>query len=156
MPEGRIAQLSVSRGGVPKLPVLAARVGPLGLEGDAVKHTRVHGGPERALCLYSLERLRALVAEGHSPVPGALGENVTIEGLDWDEVRPGVRLALGPDVEVEVTRYTTPCSTISASFRDGDSMRIHEDRHPGWSRVYARVHRSGRLEVGMPVVRRAA
>ncbi|HWH08656.1 MAG TPA: MOSC domain-containing protein, partial [Candidatus Thermoplasmatota archaeon] len=80
----RIFQLNVSPGGVPKRAVPEAVLGPLGLEGDKVRHPRIHGGPERALCLYALERILALQAEGGTLFPGALGENVTLVGLDWD------------------------------------------------------------------------
>lgn len=148
---GRIFQLNVSQGGVPKRPVLEARLGSLGLEGDAVAHPRIHGGPERALCLYSLERILALQAEGHTPVPGSLGENVTLVGVDFDALGPGDRLRLGEEAVVEVTRYTTPCKTIAPFFRDGEIDRIHQERRPGWSRVYARVVAPGVLRAGARV-----
>lgn len=146
---GRIVQLNVSRGGVPKLPVPRAQVDERGLEGDAVAHKRIHGGPTRAVCLYAMERIRALQAEGATIFPGALGENVTLEGLDWDAIVPGVRLALGDEVVLEVTKYTTPCAT-TAPYVCGDVKRFHQDHRPGWSRVYARVLRGGRLAPGMP------
>lgn len=146
--EGRIVSVNVSRGGVPKRPVPEGIVTDLGILGDAVKHTKIHGGPERALCLYSLERIDALRLEGAEIFPGAIGENVTISGLDWDEVVPGTRLALG-ECEVEVTRYTTPCST-TAPYVNDDMKRFHQDHSPGWSRVYARVVKGGRLAPGMP------
>jgi len=60
---GRIVQLSVSAGGVPKRAVEQARVTRLGLEGDAHQNEKHHGGPERAVCLFSLEAIRALAAE---------------------------------------------------------------------------------------------
>lgn len=147
----RIFQLHVSRGGVPKRPVPEAALTESGLEGDAVAHPRIHGGPERALCLYALERILALQREGHPVFPGALGENVTTEGLDFADVRPGDRLELGTAL-VEVTRYTTPCAT-TAPCVGGDQRRIHHDHAPGWSRVYARVLRGGRLRAGDPVRR---
>ena len=78
---GRIFQLSASGGGVPKLPVREVRIGRLGLEGDVQKHTKIHGGPDRAVCLYALEVICALQAEGHPVYPGALGDN----GV-WDRV----------------------------------------------------------------------
>ena len=68
-----VRQLTVSQGGVPKLPVPRAVLHPLGLAGDAVANKRVHGGPERAVCLYALERIEGLQAEGHDIFPGALG-----------------------------------------------------------------------------------
>jgi MOSC domain-containing protein YiiM len=60
----RIFQLSISKGGVPKLAVREARAGVLGLDGDGHAHPKIHGGPERALCLYSLEVIRALQEQG--------------------------------------------------------------------------------------------
>ena len=82
----RVAQISVSAGGVPKRAVPAARVTTLGLEGDVQRNRKLHGGLERALCLFSLERIRALRAEGHPIQPGSIGENLTLEGLDWSRV----------------------------------------------------------------------
>lgn len=146
----RIAQLSVSNGGVPKQAVESARVTSLGLEGDAHRDREHHGGPERAVCLFAMEAIRALQAEGHPLVPGALGENVTLEGLDWSAVQPGARLRLGAEVVLEVTRYTTPCFNIQPAFRDGDYSLVSQKRHPGRSRVYARVLETGTLRRGDP------
>src|SRR3954471_16640534 len=94
-PEGRVTGLQRSAGGVPKLPVERAMVRAGGMEGDKQANRRFHGGPDRALCLYAQERLDALAAAGHPVERGTLGENVTIAGLVWDEVRPGTRLRLG-------------------------------------------------------------
>lgn len=145
---GRIVQLSTSPGGIPKLPVPEAEVTPSGMEGDRQRNLRFHGGPQRALCLYSLEVIQRLQREGHPIRPGSTGENVTVSGLPWEEVRPGVRLALGEEVVVEVTSYTVPCKNIAASFRDGEFIRISQKLHPGDSRVYARVLQGGRLRAG--------
>ena len=145
---GRIVQLNVSPGGVPKLPVPEARVTALGLEGDAHRDLEHHGGPERAVCLFALERIEALRAEGHSIVPGAIGENVTVEGVDWSRVAPGTRLHLGDEVVVEITRYTTPCMNIARAFKGGNFARVSEKKHPGDSRVYARVLRTGTIRAG--------
>lgn len=151
--EGRIVSLNVSQGGVPKRPVIEARVTRLGMEGDRQAHPDVHGGPERALCLFSAEVIAALQAEGHPIAPGTTGENVTIAGLDWAELAPGTRWRLGAEVEIEITRPTTPCKTIAGSFAHGDFNRIHHVRYPGWSRVYARVLREGVVRAGDPVTR---
>ena len=147
---GRITGLQRSNGGVPKLPVESAAVSGQGMEGDRQRNRRFHGGPDRALCLYSQERIDALGAEGHPIVRGAVGENVTIAGLPWEDVRPGARLTLG-DVEVEVTSFTSPCANIEGAFLEGRFARISQKVHPGWSRVYVRVRRGGSLRVGDPV-----
>ena len=118
-----IYSLNISSGGVPKLAVPESLVTFAGLTGDWQKNRKYHGGPERALCLYALERIEALVAEGHRVGPGALGENVTVAGLAWDEVVPGVRLRFGRDVVVEVASFTKPCRTIAGVFADGRPVR---------------------------------
>jgi len=148
---GRIFQLNVSSGGVPKLAVHQALVHELGMDGDAHRFPDIHGGPERALCLFSLDRILELQAEGHPIFPGAVGENVTISGLDWSALQPGIRLALGDEVQVELTSYTSPCNTIPQYFVDGNFQRISQKVHPGYSRIYARVLRNGTLRVGQRV-----
>ena len=148
---GKIAQINVSGGGVPKLPITEARVTELGVEGDQHRDLRYHGGPERALCLFPLERIHDLQAEGHAIVPGAIGENITVEGIDWAAVVPGTRLSLGDEVLVEVTRYTTPCFKIKEVFKAGDFARVSQKQNPGDSRVYARVLRTGAIRAGDPI-----
>ena len=151
MEPGRIVQISVSDGGVPKRSVAAARITELGVEGDRQAHTDIHGGPERAVCLFSMERIRDLQREGHAIAPGAVGENVTVEGVDWDAVQPNSRILLGDEVALEVTRYTAPCVHLKAAFTGGDFSRIAQKRHAGWSRVYARVLAPGTVKTGDPV-----
>ena len=128
---GTVHQLSVSSGGVPKLPVADARVHRGGMAGDAQADRRHHGGPERALCLFSLERIEEFRAEGHPIAPGSTGENVTIAGLDWSRVVPGARLRLGDEVLVEISSYTTPCRTNAQWFAGGDFNRMNHQLHPG-------------------------
>jgi MOSC domain-containing protein YiiM len=147
---GKIVQLSVSRGGVPKAATAEARVTPLGLEGDAHRDSEHHGGPDRAVCLYAMEAIGRLQAEGHQIVPGAIGENVTVEGLDWSAVVPGCRLLIGETVLLQVTRYTSPCTKIMRAFKDGNFTRVSQKGHPGWSRVYARVLATGTIRQGDP------
>jgi MOSC domain-containing protein YiiM len=146
---GRVAAINVSLGGVPKTPVEAAEIRPGGVDGDRQRHLEFHGGPDRALSLFSLDRIDALRAEGHPIGPGTTGENVTLAGLDWEEVVPGARLRLGP-VLIEVTAYASPCKTIRRSFAGGQMTRISQRINPGWSRVYARVLVEGPLRVGDP------
>jgi MOSC domain-containing protein YiiM len=128
--------------------VASAEVGELGIRGDEHDHPAIHGGPERALCLYALERIEALAAEGHPIAPGTTGENVTTRGLDWDQVVPGTRLRLGRDVLIEITRFAPPCKSIRRNFREEDFSRINARLHPGWSRAYARILTGGTIAPG--------
>ncbi len=147
-PYPHIHQISVSNGGVPKKPVFEARVTLQGVEGDCQRNLKVHGGPDRAVCLYSLDVIERLQQAGHSIEPGFSGENLTLAGMDWELVRPGVRLTVGPDVELEVMSYTVPCSHNARWFQDGDYQRISQKKHPGWSRVYAKVLKEGVVRPG--------
>lgn len=149
---GWIFQINLSDGGLPKLACQLAEVVTLGLVGDRQEETDVHGGPDRALCLYSLERILALQAEAHPIFPGAMGENLTLSGIAWELMVPGVRMRLGGNVIVELTRYTTPCNNLVPYFTDGDYSRVAQKRFPGWSRLYGRVLQVGRVQVGDRVI----
>ncbi len=52
---------------------------------------------------------------------------------------------------LQVTRFTSPCTNIMPVFKGGDFSRVSEKRHPGWSRVYARVLAAGSIRQGDPV-----
>ena len=145
---GTLASINVSAGGVPKRRVTGAKVLPSGLVGDDQNDKVHHGGPERAVCIYSLELVRSLRAEGHPIDPGSLGENLTVEGIRWESVMPGVRLRVGGSVVLEISSFTRPCKTIRASFLDGRFVRISQKFYPGWSRVYARVISEGDVTLG--------
>lgn len=145
---GVLVSINMSGGGVPKRRVGDAKVSRLGLLGDGQDDKKNHGGPERAVCVYSLERIHALQQEGHPIDVGTAGENVTLEGIDWDLVAPGVRIKLGDDVVLEVASFTSPCKAIKGSFIDGGFPRISQKLYPGWSRVYARVLSEGEIRFG--------
>jgi len=145
---GTVASINISGGGVPKKRVTGATVAVFGLQGDDHDDKIHHGGPERAVCIYSLEKVHSLQAEGHPIDVGTAGENLTVEGLRWESVMPGVKLRVGGAVVLEVTSFTSPCKTIRRSFLDGRFVRISQKLHPGWSRVYARVISEGDINLG--------
>lgn len=147
---GRIFSINTSPGGVPKLPVPEALVSKFGLFGDSQRNRRFHGGPDRAVCLFSIERIRALEAEGHPISAGSTGENITVTGVDWNLVAPGLVIEVGEAV-LEITTFTTPCRTIRDSFAGGTFMRMSHKLYPGWSRVYARVLEEGMVRTADPV-----
>ena len=144
---GRVLHVNVSNGGVPKLPVAEARIGTNGLEGDSVNHPKVHGGPERAVCLFPLELIEALRAEGHPITPGSTGENLTVSGLDWPSLEVGSVLEVG-EARLQLTQRVEPCRTIAGSFADGQFKRIKPSRAPDETRWYARVLEEGVVRPG--------
>ncbi len=144
---GSVVGLFSSDGGVPKKPIDRVEVGPRGVIGDRQEHRQHHGRPFQALCLWSMEVIDALRAEGHPIAPGNAGENVTIDGLSWSTIRPGTVLEIGI-VLAEVSSYADPCSFNARWFSDRKFSRIDEDRYPGWGRIYAWVLRPGSIHVG--------
>lgn len=151
MNHARVEAVNVSRGGVPKSSVFEALITEDGLDGDRQADPRYHGGPDRAVVLFSLDVIARLQAEGHPIAPGATGENLTVSGLDWKAVQPGITLAIGP-VRLQVTSFATPCRKIGHAFHRSNYMRVSQARHPGFSRVCARVLAGGIVRPGDAVV----
>jgi MOSC domain-containing protein YiiM len=147
---GRITSVNVSPGGVPKRPVASAWVGRLGLDTDAHDEPEpVHGGPEQAVCLYSVESIARVAADGHRAFPGAFGENLTLEGIEMGDLAAGDRLEIGMDgLVVELTAHAAPCQTIAHWFAGRRISRISPKTHPGDARWYARVLQEGPVAPG--------
>jgi MOSC domain-containing protein YiiM len=147
MSAGRLESINASRGGVPKHSMFEALITAAGLDGDRQRDVRFHGGPDRAIVLYSLDVIRALQREGHTIAAGTAGENLTVSGLDWAALTPGSQLTIG-EVRLAITKYTSPCEKIAFSFVRNDYSRISQKLHPGWSRLSARVLHRGVVTVG--------
>jgi MOSC domain-containing protein YiiM len=153
--QGRIVQINVSAGGVPKKPILTATVGPLGIVGDDHANPQFHGGPRKALLLIASEVIQTLQAEGWPLFHGALGENLTTSGLDHKSWRPGMRFRVG-EAEIELTTPRHPCATLNPYGR-GIQKRIFDElvkagdpRSPRWGEAgfYASVQRGGNIRNG--------
>jgi MOSC domain-containing protein YiiM len=103
---------------VPEIRLLAG----LGVEGDAhagttVQHrSRVARDPSqpnlRQVHLIHREVLDEVGADGFVVPPGAMGENITTEGVDLLALPAGTRLAIGDAAVVEVTGLRNPCVQI--------------------------------------------
>jgi len=147
-PYPHVYQVNLSDGGVPKRPVLEAVITTTGVEGDRQRNLNVHGGLDRALCLFSQDLIERLQGEGHSIEAGSSGENLTIAGLEWEKLELGDRLQIGPDVQIEIMSYTIPCDQNAQWFLDRDYKRVSQKKNPGWSRFYAKVLREGVVRPG--------
>ena len=109
---GRVLAVCVGAGGLPNHEVEWALASEHGVEGDR-QRMRFHGGPDRAVCIFAAEDARALEALGVEPLaPGAVGENLRTEGLDYTRLSPGDRLAVGDDVLLEIFDVREPCATL--------------------------------------------
>ncbi|MBZ2186972.1 MAG: MOSC domain-containing protein [Bryobacter sp.] len=145
---GKICHLNVSRGGIPKRELNPARLTALGLEGDDWAHPKYHGGPEQALLLIGEEVIGELRQQGYEVYAGALGENLTTRGLDYEKLRAGQRFRLGQECEIELTKLREPCRTLDVYNRGGMGKIqkiLKQEGRGGW---YARVLRGGHLFAG--------
>jgi len=112
--EGRVLAVCLGPGGIPKAQVSKAEVVGLGLAGDKHRHPE-HGGENRAVCLFSTADRDALQRDGLPPQePGAFGENLLIDGMDFRLLNPGDRLAVGGEVILEIHDCREPCITLQA------------------------------------------
>lgn len=143
----RVRAVCLGPGGIPKLPVDEAFAGELGLEGDAHRF-RLHGGPRRAVLLFSVEDYQRLASDGVvAAMPGAYGENLLTEGLDLAALVPGERLAVGDELVLEVDAVRAPCKTLRSIDPRFPALMI------GRSGRLCAVLRPGHVRAGLPIRR---
>ncbi len=128
-------------------------VRPLGLTGDEQGDLSVHGGLDKAVYAYPSEHYPFWEAEAErvfrQPVtlaPGALGENLTTEGLFERNLWVGDRLQAG-DLLLEVTEPRQPCFKFGA--RMGYAHALKQMLQSGYSGVYLKVVQPADVEAGM-------
>ena len=126
-----------------------ARAETLGISGDAQADLTVHGGINKAIYAYPVDRYAFWQAEfpEHGALwgPGALGENLAIAGLDERDVCIGDLFKLGGAV-LHVTQPRKPCFKLALRFNDQRlATRMVEQGRTGW---YFRVVETGSFEAG--------
>ncbi|MGB7159090.1 MAG: MOSC domain-containing protein [Tepidisphaeraceae bacterium] len=142
---GILAQLSISPGGIPKTPIDAAHVWRDGVAGDAQRNRKYHGGPDRAICLYSEELYAWLREDGVDLANGAVGENFTTRGVDLQSLRKGDQLRVGETCVLEITNVRVPCRTLMKWSPDLPWMI---EGRSGW---VAKVVSEGAVRAGDPI-----
>jgi MOSC domain-containing protein YiiM len=156
--QGRILQVNVSPGGLPKRPVPLGIVTPLGLEGDGHRHPRIHGGARQALLLLAAEVIEDLHGRGYPVEFGSLGENLTTRGLDPARLRIDQILRAGGAL-IQLTKVRAPCAALDP-LGAGIQREIYDARVKagdvtsprwGWSGFYARVLETGVICPGDPI-----
>jgi MOSC domain-containing protein YiiM/GNAT superfamily N-acetyltransferase len=151
MSDGRVVQVNVSSGGVPKRAVPSARVTRGGVDGDRQREMTVHGGPHRAVSLLGMEAIERVAAEGNPIGPGTTGENLTVSGFDVSLLPLGTRLHIGDELVLEISGRANPCRTIRHSFAGERFGRLSAVTHPADSRMYARVVEEGTVHPDDPI-----
>ena len=155
---GSIAQINISRGGVPKRAIAQAQVNALGIVGDVQAHPEFHGGPRQALLLITAEGIDELIAQGFPLFAGALGENITTRGIDRRWMRAGQRYRVG-EILIELTKLREPCYQLSP-YGPGIQAAVFDVQtnagdpsSPRWALggFYASVLQAGTIRTGDPI-----
>ena len=119
----------------------------LGLEGDQQANKKLHGGIDKAICVYPSEYYDLWKEELGKPDLsfGDFGENLTTVGLLEDDIYVGDRLRIG-SVEVVVTQPREPCITLNVRLGRKDVSALI--RKSGRSGFYLSVEKEGVIKNG--------
>lgn len=146
-----VGLFAAPKGGVPKPLVQSLQITVDGCVGDFQRNKKHHGGPQRAVCLFSEEVITMLQAEGHPVYPGSVGENILLRGVDWKMIVIGSKFHFD-ELVLEVTSDAPPCKTIRDSFTDGCFKTISSKVAPNLTRWYAKVITEGQVHIGEDVI----
>jgi MOSC domain-containing protein YiiM len=114
----------------------ASLIEGLGIEDD------FNAQPRRNLNVMDRLTLGELDAQGFPTFPGALGENLVLDGIDLRTLPAGTRIRLGPQAMIAISAPRTGC----------DNLHRIDERMPaqvaGQIGVMAQVVQAGRIKVG--------
>lgn len=158
---GQVGRLEVDQSGtlrqvasaIHKQPVNGSvEVKKLGLEGDEQADLSVHGGLDKAVYAYPAEHYafwhqqRAAALKSQEALPfGAMGENLTLEGLLEQELWVGDCLTIG-SVVLAVTEPRRPCYKFAVKMEFAHAVKMMVQS--GFTGFYLRVLQTGRLQSG--------
>ena len=139
-----------------KAPFLGSvSVNRLGIEGDERADMSVHGGLDKAVYLYPHEHYpawtaaRERVLRRQESLPfGAMGENLTTEGLLETDLWVGDRLEINA-LLLEVTEPRAPCFKFAA--RMGYPQAIKHMLQSGFTGVYLKVITPADITPGLTI-----
>ncbi len=136
---------------------LAVQVRPLGVAGDEQADLSVHGGLDKAVYAYPAEhyawwnerRREARLPDADKPLSfGAMGENLTLEGLLETGLWIGDRLLIG-EVVLKVESPRQPCYKFNAAM--GYRHAVRHMVQSGYSGIYLSVETPGELQAGAAI-----
>lgn len=123
---------------------------PDGILGDeqadrrVINGKRIHGGLLQAVYMFPAEHLESWATEtGVSDTPGTFGENLTVTGLNENNVRIGDEFMWG-DISLEVTKARRPCYKLPIHLGiDSIAHQMMQNGRTGW---YVKVNNSGTVK----------
>ena len=132
-------------------------IGDLGLDGDEQADLTVHGGLRKAVYAYGSQhyafwqtvRAQARVSLWDEALPfGALGENLSIAGLDETQLWIGDRLLM-PGCVLQVTEPRQPCFKFNAAMGFNQAAKLMGQS--GYCGCYLAVVQTGAVRLGEAV-----
>jgi MOSC domain-containing protein YiiM len=140
-----------TRTGIWKSPVIGAvALRDHAVEGDSIANLDNHGGPHKAVYAYASEDAKWWRSEHRRIVlPGAMGENLTVEGIDVSAAQVGARWSIGSAV-LEVAGPRTPCFKLGLRHEDQDI--VEEFRNSLRWGAYLRIVTEGTVSTGDKIV----
>lgn len=129
-----------------KQPARSAMLRFTNLDGDRQADLKNHGGPDKAVCVYSFDHYAAWESVlGRKLAPGAFSENFTIAGLRESEVCIGDTFRAG-EALVQISQPRKPCHKLAGRHNRKDlPALIHAN---GFSGFYLRVLTEGMVRAG--------
>ncbi len=136
--------------GLPKHSIKTAVVSESGLNGDYNNYRQDHlnNTKDQALLIMPIEMIRKLNDEGWPIKPGDIGENLTTQGIPYNDFQPNAIFRAG-GIEFQITYACTPCKNLEylpyvGKEKGKDFLRTMIDRR-GW---YAKVVKVGTIKLG--------
>ncbi|HXX80416.1 MAG TPA: MOSC domain-containing protein [Thermodesulfovibrionales bacterium] len=137
--------------GICKVPVSGPLLlKKLGFEGDGVGDTKHHGGPDKAVCVYSTDHYPYWQEIMGMKLPAAaFGENLSVANLREEDICIGDIFELGTAL-VQVSQPRQPCKTLAARYGRDDMIRLVVDS--GYTGFYLKVLKEGLVEQGSTLI----
>ena len=117
------------------------------LTGDGQADLRVHGGPDKAVCVYSADHFPFWTDELAEPRcgPGWFGENFSVAGQTESDVAVGDTYRVGTAL-VQISQPRAPCWKLGRRWNRLDMPKlVVQSGRTGW---YLRVLETGDVEQG--------
>ncbi|MBM4338489.1 MAG: MOSC domain-containing protein [Deltaproteobacteria bacterium] len=133
--------------GMCKQPVSGpVSLGFLGFEGNGVADTKSHGGPDKAVCVYSIDHYPYWEQVLGISLPAApFGENLSISNLHEDNICIGDIFQVGTAL-LQVSQPRQPCKTLLARYGRDDMIKLMVKT--GYTGFYFRVLKEGSVKKG--------
>jgi len=136
--------------GLPKIKVDNTMITLSGIKGDYNNFRKIkkNNDPNMSILILCMDVIDELNKEGWPVKPGDLGENITITGINYDDLAPKQKYYIDSAL-IEITLICDPCSSLKVlpyigNKRINDFIKTMMNRR-GW---YAKVLKVGKIKQG--------